>query len=129
MAVVYFSLGVVLGVVMGATHDFKLAALHAHVNLLGWVSMALIGLLHRTYGTNMNPGLARMQFWLYQAALPVMLIALALVLLGHTDAEPVLGMASMAVGGAVLLLAFNVLRALPADEPGLASTVTKTGGQ
>ncbi len=33
--------GMVLGIVMGARHDFTLAPVHAHVNLLGWVSMFL----------------------------------------------------------------------------------------
>lgn len=28
-------IGVTLGVVMGATHDFQLAPVHAHVNLVG----------------------------------------------------------------------------------------------
>ena len=41
--------GVVLGVVMGATHDFQLSPVHAHVNLVGWASLALFGLTYRAY--------------------------------------------------------------------------------
>ena len=41
--------GVFLGVVMGATHDFQLAPVHAHVNLVGWASLALFGLTYRAY--------------------------------------------------------------------------------
>ena len=36
-----------LGIVMGMQHDFTLAPAHAHLNLLGWVSMAIYGLYHR----------------------------------------------------------------------------------
>ena len=39
--------GMSLGIVMGATHDFTLAPVHAHLNLLGWVSMMLYGLYYR----------------------------------------------------------------------------------
>ena len=42
-------IGVVLGVVMGATHDFQLSPVHAHVNLVGWASLALFGLTYRAY--------------------------------------------------------------------------------
>jgi hypothetical protein len=41
--------GVVLGIVMGISHDFALAPVHAHLNLLGWTSLALIGLTLRAY--------------------------------------------------------------------------------
>ena len=36
-----------LGIYMGIEQDFTLAPAHAHLNLLGWVTMALYGLYHR----------------------------------------------------------------------------------
>ncbi len=39
--------GMSLGIVMGMREDFSLAPAHAHLNLLGWVTMALYGLYHR----------------------------------------------------------------------------------
>ncbi|MFD1611047.1 hypothetical protein ACFSCW_04445 [Sphingomonas tabacisoli] len=36
--------GVSLGMYMGMAHDFQLAPVHAHLNLLGWASLALFGL-------------------------------------------------------------------------------------
>jgi len=39
--------GMGLGMFMGLTHDFTLAPAHAHLNLLGWVTMCLYGLYHR----------------------------------------------------------------------------------
>ncbi len=41
--------GVTMGIVMGITHDFALAPVHAHLNLLGWASLALMGLTHRAW--------------------------------------------------------------------------------
>lgn len=39
--------GMSLGIYMGMAHDFALAPAHAHLNLLGWVTMMLYGLYHR----------------------------------------------------------------------------------
>ena len=42
--------GMVAGIVMGILQDFTIAPAHAHLNLLGWVTMALYGLYHRSFG-------------------------------------------------------------------------------
>jgi hypothetical protein len=39
---------------MGLSHDFSLAPVHAHLNLVGWASLALFGLAYRGW-----PELAR----------------------------------------------------------------------
>lgn len=39
--------GMSLGIYMGLQGDFTLAPAHAHLNLLGWVTLALYGLYHR----------------------------------------------------------------------------------
>lgn len=39
--------GMSLGIYMGLNGDFTLAPVHAHINLLGWVTMAIYGLYHR----------------------------------------------------------------------------------
>jgi hypothetical protein len=46
--------GVSLGIGMGIAHDFTYGPVHAHLNLLGWTSLALFGLVYRAY-----PELAR----------------------------------------------------------------------
>lgn len=42
--------GMSLGIYMGISQDFTFAPAHAHLNLLGWVTMALYGLYHRGAG-------------------------------------------------------------------------------
>ncbi len=42
--------GICLGILMGLTEDHSLAPVHAHLNLLGWVTMTLYGLYHRGTG-------------------------------------------------------------------------------
>jgi hypothetical protein len=41
--------GVCMGIAMGVAHDFQFAPVHAHLNLLGWTSLALFGLAYRVY--------------------------------------------------------------------------------
>ena len=41
--------GVALGIGMGIAHDFQFAPVHAHINLLGFVSLAVFGIVYRLY--------------------------------------------------------------------------------
>lgn len=109
-ALVYFVGAIALGIVMAASHDFRLKGLHVHLNLLGWVSMALFGVLLRLFPQLAASRLVTLHFWIYQVALPSMMAGLAGVLLGHPAFEPLVAAASIAVGLAVLLFAAAVWR-------------------
>ncbi len=104
-AIVYLVAGVALGVFMGASGDHSLMPAHAHVNLMGWVSMALMGFLYRTYPAAARTTAAVWHFWLYQIGTPVLLLAVAAIHTGHSAAEPVAGAASVVVLASVLLFA------------------------
>lgn len=45
MSVLFLSVGIGLGVYMGVAHDFTLGPVHAHINLLGWVTNAIFALV------------------------------------------------------------------------------------
>ncbi|VVP67916.1 hypothetical protein PS918_00651 [Pseudomonas fluorescens] len=118
LAALYFALGVALGVTMGASGDHSLFAVHAHVNLLGWVSMALFGLIGTVYPATTEGRAASAQFWLYNVGVPVMLGALTLRLKGFPAVEPLIGGASLLIGCSVLLfvwLAFTRIGGRPRD--------------
>jgi len=115
LAAIYFTLAVLLGIGMGISGDHTLFPVHAHLNLLGWVSMALIGLIYRSFPELGRRGLARAQFWLLNLGLPVMMAALTLKLLGHAQFEPVLGLSSLTVAVSVVLFTINLL--LPRTQP------------
>ena len=46
ISVVYFMLGISFGLYMSLTHIFTLTSVHIHINLLGWMSLALIGVFY-----------------------------------------------------------------------------------
>lgn len=114
LAALYLLVGVLFGLHMGKSHDFSLAPVHAHINLLGWATMGVMGLLHYVFAKQLVNRIAVVQFWLQQIATPVMMVALTLLLKGHTDMEPLVGISSIAVGIAVLLFVYNVMRNLKA---------------
>lgn len=107
IAVVYILLGVTLGIVMAASHDYTLRPVHAHVNLVGWASMGLFGLFYRFVPAAAESALAKAHFWIYNLALPVLAVTLGMYVSGYTAVEPVLAISSIAI--AIALLCFAVV--------------------
>jgi cbb3-type cytochrome oxidase subunit 1 len=111
VALVYLTFGVLLGLIMGIIQDFRLASVHAHINLLGWVSMALFGLIYHFYPNAADTKLAKTQFWLHNIGLPVMQGALALeILTGITGLIPIVIAGSLSVILGVILITVNVFK-------------------
>lgn len=97
-------IGIAMGVIMGIAGDFTLVPVHAHVNLLGWVTMAIYGLYHRSAAE--ADRLAVWQVGASAAGVPMMTGGLAGLLLGdHAAFLPVTIIGSLLVlSGAVLFL-------------------------
>ena len=112
IAVLYLALGVAAGLVMGITHQFQYAPLHAHINLLGWASLALAGLIYHHYPVAAATRLAQWHFWLHNIGLPVFMIALAFRLSGYEQAERVIAMGALLTLVGVQLFVINVIRNL-----------------
>jgi hypothetical protein len=110
-AVTYFVIGIALGVYMGASGNHSLFVVHAHINLLGWASMGLTGLLYRSFPAAAHSRLAPWHFWLYQVGTPVMLVAITLIYSGNTSAEPIAGIASVVVFVSVVLFWWAIFSA------------------
>lgn len=110
LAVLYLAIGVALGLHMAKSGNHGMYPVHAHINLLGWVSMALFGLIYRQFPAMAGNKLAKAHFWIYSLALPVNMATLYMYLGGNADIEPVLGVASMVLGLAIAIFAINVLK-------------------
>jgi hypothetical protein len=105
VAILYLLLGVSLGITMGASGDHSLFPLHAHLNLLGWVSMTLFGLFYRAFPDAAQTRLAKAHFWIYIPAHFVQMVLLGSLLRGNPGVEPALGAASVLVALAILCFA------------------------
>jgi len=87
---------------MGAHNDFTLAPLHAHINLLGWVTLALYGTFYTLTKDTYSPRLAWTNFLLSTIGILAMIPILHLLLTtadGPTKYGPMAG----AAGGIALL--------------------------
>jgi hypothetical protein len=115
-AVGYLLIGVWMGLIMGITQQFQFAPVHAHVNLLGWVSLGVIGLIYRAYPHAAATLLARWHFWLHNTGLPVFMLGLFLMLSGHAEAKPGVIVGATATVVAITLFVINLLRSLHVHE-------------
>lgn len=97
IAIVYAVIGMVVGIMMGVTEDFNYGDLHAHINLVGWASMAVFGLVYRSYPEMAKSPLTRVHFWVANVGVVTFLAGIYIVL---TTLNPVL-----AIIGSLLVLA------------------------
>ena len=110
--------GIVLGIVMGIRQDFVLVPAHAHLNLLGFVTMFLSALYYHVV-----PGAAASRLAWYQAIVSiagavVFPIGIACVLLGgHDRFEPVVIAGALTVLLGMALFAAIVFRTSVDADP------------
>lgn len=78
-------IGMCFGMWMGATHDFVAAPAHAHLNLLGWVTMGLFGTFYALTRDTYSPKLAWTNFILAALGVVVLVPSLALMLMNGND--------------------------------------------
>jgi hypothetical protein len=105
--------GMVFGMWMGAHGDFTAAPAHAHLNLVGWVTMALYGTFY-ALAQDYSRKLAWTQFTISTIGILVMIPSLFLLLLNGNDPkfEPGVTAGSMIVFLGMILFAVAVFREL-----------------
>jgi cbb3-type cytochrome oxidase subunit 1 len=110
IAICYAIVGQALGIYMGIGQQFQHAHLHAHINLVGWASLALAGLIYRSYPRLAERAIARWHFWI--ANLGALLLTIGLFILDSTGVQqPVILGSLLTLAGTVLLLV-NALRGM-----------------
>ncbi|MBU6470448.1 MAG: cytochrome-c oxidase [Gammaproteobacteria bacterium] len=108
IAVVYLLIGVIFGLVMGISHQFQYAPVHAHVNLLGWATLALAGLIYWLCPRAGGHWLGLVHFWLHNIGLPIFLISLFIVNSGHAAAIPVVAVGATIAAVGILFFTVNL---------------------
>lgn len=126
IATLYLAAGVTLGIAMAASHNHAEAPLHAHLNLLGFVTLTLAALWYRVQPEAADTRLAKMHLVLHNLGLPVMSVGLFFLLRGEADAEPVVAVGSTVVATGIACFVVNVWRCTrdrKAAIDGLATTL------
>jgi cbb3-type cytochrome oxidase subunit 1 len=116
ISVVYFAIGVCLGLYMSISHSFTLTPVHVHINLLGWTALTLAGILYHLFPQTASTKLAKTHFWLHNIGLPLMMGGLAFVVNGKTALIPVTAAGGTIVTISILIFAINMLTNLKATQ-------------
>jgi cbb3-type cytochrome oxidase subunit 1 len=108
-AVMYLMVGTAVGMYMSIKQDFTLKGVHVYLNLLGWVSMVLIGLVYHLAHASSSLWIERVQFWMHQIGLPVMMVSLTCFLLGYQNTVQYIAIGSVLVFLSMLMFAVNLV--------------------
>ena len=99
VAVLMVVAGMIWGIIMAVSHDHSAMPAHAHLNLLGWVSLFLFGLFY-----HLHPAIDRSRAALVQVAVwivgtVILTFGVGLLHAGHDIGQP------FAAGGSFIVLA------------------------
>jgi hypothetical protein len=96
--------GLILGIIMGASHNFQYMPLHAHVNLVGFACHSIFGLVYRAWPEMKTSRLVSLQFWIFVLATPITLIGLYFTLTGGPELPTIVGSLGLLLGAILFVV-------------------------
>lgn len=100
--------GMVWGIVMAATHDHTLAGAHAHLNLVGWATMALFGVYYALTPQAAQGVMPKLHYALALSGLLTLVPGIAFAITGNGEGLATIG--SFLTLGSMLVFLATVLR-------------------
>jgi hypothetical protein len=122
-AVVLVVVGMCWGIVMAASGDHSAMPAHAHLNLLGWVSLFLFGIFYYLHPAIDVRRAALVQVSVWIAATAVLTVGVGLIHSGREIGEPIAAVSSIVALLDMLLFGWLVFRATAAERVGRAAAV------
>lgn len=107
--------GMIWGIVMAASGDHGMMPAHAHLNLMGWATLALMGGFYALTGAGGRLGWAN--FWFSTLGVVVAIPSLAMLLAGKTQFEMGATVGAMLALVGMLLFLLGVLQHWRASKP------------
>lgn len=84
-AVLYAVAGMALGIFMAVSNDHSQMPTHAHMNLLGWASLALYAVVYRVWPEAARSALAPWHFGIANLGTLVVVIGVGGIMAGHEE--------------------------------------------
>src|SRR6202050_5972213 len=109
-AVLLVIVGMLWGIVMGISEDHSAMPAHAHLNLLGWVSLFLSGIYYKLHPSLEDAKSAMAQIWIWIIGTIVLAIGVAMVHTGHAAGDPIAAIGSFIVPLGILVFGWLVYR-------------------
>lgn len=108
MATIYIVIGMIWGIAMSASNDHSLSPAHGHLNLIGWVTMALFGIYYHIVPDAAEKRLAKIHFAVATAGVLIIVPGIVLALEDNGTALAKAGSILTVISG--LIFAFTVFR-------------------
>ena len=99
VAVLMVIAGMIWGIIMAVSHDHSAMPAHAHLNLLGWVSLFLFGLFYHLHPAIDRSRAALVQVTVWIVGTVILTFGVGLLHTGHDIGQP------FAAGGSFIVLA------------------------
>lgn len=109
-AVCFGIAGMLIGIAMAASGNHSVFPAHAHLNLLGWVSLFLIGIFYRLHPTVDASRLALAQVGVWVCGTVILTCGVAAIYLGRPDLEFIAIVGSLIVLADMVVFAYFVFR-------------------
>lgn len=110
--------GMAWGIQMSATHDHTLAPAHGHLNLIGFVAMAVFGAYYALHETAATTRIAGIHYLLSVASVVIIVPGIVMAITGTGEILAKIG--SVLALGSMALFAFTVLRHGTVRKPAAA---------
>jgi len=99
VAVLMVVAGMIWGIIMAISHDHSAMPAHAHLNLLGWVSLFLFGVFYHLHPAIDRSRAALVQVTVWIVGTVILTFGVGLLHTGHDIGQP------FAAGGSFIVLA------------------------
>ncbi len=102
--------GMVWGIIMAISDDHSAMPAHAHLNLLGWVSLFLFGVFYHLHPTIDRTRTALVQVGIWIGGTVILTVGVGLLHTGHDVGRPFAAAGSLITVVAMLLFGWLVVR-------------------
>jgi hypothetical protein len=102
--------GMIWGIVMAISQNHAAMPAHAHLNLLGFVSLFLFGLFYHLHPAIDRSRLALVQVWAWIVATIVLTIGVGLIHSGYPSGDPLAAVGSLVALADMMMFGWIVVR-------------------
>jgi peptidoglycan/LPS O-acetylase OafA/YrhL len=122
-AVLMVVAGMIWGIIMAVSRDHSAMPAHAHLNLLGWVSLFLFGVFYHLHPAIDRSRAALVQVAVWIAGTVILTFGVGLLHTGHDIGQPFAAAGSLIVLASMLQFGWLVVRREQAAKSFRASAV------
>lgn len=118
IAVIYLLIGVLFGLFMHSTIELQWKSVHAHINLVGWLTTVAFGIIYSLYPKMAKTKLGVIHFWVHNIGVPLLLLGIFFIYVKSLRfiLEPFTWVGGLALLASIIIMIYNVFTQTKADE-------------